>query len=144
MEYPIMADGRRIGTLKVYRQGLYTVYTARAEARKELLRLSVYGQGREGRLGLMQPEGGGLYLERRLSNAAQRDFPKRIEYAGRSGEKRSAPAPKPQGGTLWYRQRNGTLCATEGGRQLVAIPVRRGLGFRSRCIEGREYAVFFY
>ena len=143
MEYPIMADGRKIGTLKVYRQGLYTVYAAHAEARKELFRLSVYGQGREGRLGLMQPRDSGLFLERRLSNEAQKGFPRRIEYAAPSGEK-SAAENCDKGGLLWYRHKNGTLSAFDGKRQLVAIPVRCGLGFGTRCIEGREYAVFFY
>lgn len=146
MEYPVIIDGRRAGTLKVFRQGLYTVYRARADKYAGLLRLSVYGQGREGKLGLMQPCGEGLYLERRFSQAGQRDFPCKIEYAGPSGQKISRPCPKkePQSGLLWYRHRNGTLSAFDGKRQLVAIPVRCGLSFRTRCIEGREYAVFFY
>ncbi len=146
MEYPVIIDGKRAGTLKVFRQGLYTVYRARVEKGTELLRLSVYGQGREGRLGLMEPCGEGMYLERRLSDAGQRDFPRRIEYAGPSGQKapRPGPAKAAPGGLLWYRHKNGTLSAFDGKRQLVAIPVKAGLCFRTRCIEGREYAVFFY
>lgn len=146
VEYPVIIEGKRAGTLTVFRQGLYTVYRARVNKRSGLLRLSVYGQGREGRLGLMQPVGDGLYLERRFSEAGQRDFPRRIEFAGPSGQKICSPCPKKegQGGLLWYRHKNGTLSAFDGKRQLVAIPVRCGLGFRTRCIEGREYAVFFY
>lgn len=146
MEYPVIIDGRRAGTLNVSRQGLYTVYRARVDKRTELLRLSVYGQGREGKLGLMQPCGEGMYLERRFSDAGQRDFPRRIEYAGPSGQKINRPCPNKAapGGLLWYRHKNGTLSAFDGKRQLVAIPVKRGLCFRTRCIEGREYAVFFY
>jgi len=143
VEYPVIIDGRRTGTLKVFRQGLYTVYQARAEKSKELLRLSVYGADREGCLGLMQPRGDFLWLERRLSRAAQRDFPPRIEYAGRAGEKKAEPRPA-GGDIIWYRQKNGTLSASSGGRQLVAIPVKEGLGLGTRYIDGREYAVFFY
>ena len=143
MDYPVYIDGKKAGRLTVCRQGLYTVYSARVEKREGLLRLSVYGQGREGRLGLMQPGDKCLYLERRLSNEAQRGFPRRIEYAAPSGE-RSAAENCDKGGLLWYRHKNGTLSAFDGKRQLVAIPVRCGLCFRTKCIEGREYAVFYY
>ena len=139
MEYPVYIDGKKAGKLSVYSQGLYTVYSARVEGRRELLRLSVYGQGREGKLGLMQPGDNFMYLERRLSKDAQRSFPRKIEYAAPAGEK-----PRSGSGLLWYRHRNGTLSAFDGVRQLVAIPVRCGLCFRTRCIEGREYAVFYY
>lgn len=146
MEYPVIIDGKNVGKLQVFRQGLYTVYRAWVDKRGELLRLSVYGQGSEGRLGLMQPGENGLYLERRFSNAGQRDFPQRIEYAGPSGQRINRHCSNKPGnsGLLWYRHKNGTLSTFDGKRQMVAIPVRCGLSFRTRCIEGREYAVFFY
>ena len=56
--YPIMIDGEHAGTLTVARRGLLTEFTARCADPGRLLRLSVYGGGREGYLGVMAPEGG--------------------------------------------------------------------------------------
>ena len=48
MEYPLMLEGKRAGTVAVRREGLFTVFEAQCSVQRELLRLSVYGQGREG------------------------------------------------------------------------------------------------
>ena len=85
MEYPVIVEGRQQGTLRVEREGLFTVFEARCAKREGLLRLSVYGGGREGYLGIMQPRGSGLYLKKKLSRAQLQGFPANVEYAGEAG-----------------------------------------------------------
>lgn len=85
MEYPIIIDGAEAGTLNVTVEGLFTVFEANVQAREGLVRLSVYGGGQEGYLGVMQPWSGGLYLRRRLSRRECAALPREIEYAGLAG-----------------------------------------------------------
>lgn len=85
MEHPIIIDGNAAGSLTVSEDGLFTVFEATLPGYGELLRLSVYGGGREGYLGVMQPWSGGLYLRRRLSRSELRRMPEVIEYAAPAG-----------------------------------------------------------
>ena len=85
MEYPIIIDGAEAGTLNVTVEGLFTVFEANVRAHEGLVRLSVYGSGQEGYLGVMQPWSGGLYLRRRLSRRECAALPQEIEYAGLAG-----------------------------------------------------------
>lgn len=85
MEHPIIIDGNAAGSLTVTEDGLFTVFEATLPGYGELLRLSVYGGGREGYLGVMQPWSGGLYLRRRLSRSELRRMPEAIEYAAPAG-----------------------------------------------------------
>ena len=85
MEHPIIIDGNAAGSLTVAEDGLFTVFEATLPGYGELLRLSVYGGGREGYLGVMQPWSGGLYLRRRLSRSELRRMPEVIEYAAPAG-----------------------------------------------------------
>ena len=85
MEHPIIIDGNAAGSLTVTEDGLFTVFEATLPGCGELLRLSVYGGGREGYLGVMQPWSGGLYLRRRLSRSELRRMPEVIEYAAPAG-----------------------------------------------------------
>ena len=85
MEHPIIIDGNAAGSLTVSEDGLFTVFEATLPGYGELLRLSVYGGGREGYLGVMQPWSGGLYLRRRLSRSELRRMPETIEYAAPAG-----------------------------------------------------------
>ena len=82
MTVPILLNGEKCGTLEIRRDGAYTLFEARCERREELVRLWAFGEGGRGYLGVLQPEGEGLSLRRRLSRAAMRAFPQRIEYAG--------------------------------------------------------------
>ena len=82
MTVPILLNGETCGTLEIRRDGAYTLFEARCERREELVRLWAFGEGGRGYLGVLQPEGEGLSLRRRLSRAAMRAFPQRIEYAG--------------------------------------------------------------
>lgn len=156
----IVRGGRRIGTLRMEQKGLMTAFDAAVPASEELLRLSVYGGGAEGYLGVMQPEGGGLGLHRLLSRAAMAGFPAEIEYAGPAGERQDAQpqpasgaaaaaeaAPAPEEDLLWFSAPDGTLSAFDGRRMLLALPsagaaLPRGAEGVRRVINGREYVVF--
>lgn len=165
-KYPLLIDGRESGELRVTRRGALTLFEAEAEDGGGILRLSVYGGGREGYLGVMSPSGEGrVALRRQLSRAALRDFPEQIEYAAPAGaapavtepepgpESESAPEPEPgpdegpEGGLIWYSSPDGTLSAHDGRRLLVALPaddarVPAWAGDVVRSINGRKYVVF--
>ncbi len=103
-KYPIIIDGAPLGALEVKKNGVRTQFHARCRMVDGLLRLSVYGQGREGYLGVMVPESGELTLTRSLSPLDMRAFPETIERVGRAGEGRAtvcafsadaSPAPQP-------------------------------------------------
>ena len=165
-KYPLLIDGRESGELRVTRRGALTLFEAEAEDGGGILRLSVYGGGREGYLGVMSPSGEGrIALRRQLSRAALRDFPEQIEYAAPAGaapavtepepgpEPESAPEPEPgqdegpEGGLIWYSSPDGTLSAHDGRRLLVALPaddarVPAWAGDVVRSINGRKYVVF--
>ena len=165
-KYPLLIDGRESGELRVTRRGALTLFEAEAEDGGGILRLSVYGGGREGYLGVMSPSGEGrVALRRQLSRAALRDFPEQIEYAAPAGaapavtepepgpEPESAPEPEPgqdegpEGGLIWYSSPDGTLSAHDGRRLLVALPAddARGPAWAGdvvRYINGRKYVVF--
>ena len=165
-KYPLLIDGRESGELRVTRRGALTLFEAEAEDGGGILRLSDYGGGREGYLGVMSPSGEGrVALRRQLSRAALRDFPEHIEYAAPAGaapavtepepgpEPESTPEPEPgqdegpEGGLIWYSSPDGTLSAHDGRRLLVALPaddarVPAWAGDVVRSINGRKYVVF--
>ena len=58
--YPVRIDGETAGELAVEREGLWTVFSLRCRDPGRLLRLSVYGGGREGYLGVPAPEAGAM------------------------------------------------------------------------------------
>lgn len=161
--WPVMFGGREIGSLRAYARGAMTVFEAEAADPGGVLRLSVYGGGREGYLGVMSPAGEGrVALRRSLSRAVLRGFPERIEYAAPSGEaapapepekpapepvSESEPEPEPEDGLIWYSSPDGTLSAHDGRRLLVALPaddarVPAWAGDVVRYINGRKYVVF--
>lgn len=161
--WPVMFGGREIGSLRAHERGAMTVFEAEAADPGGVLRLSVYGGGREGYLGVMSPAGEGrVALRRSLSRAALWGFPERIEYAAPSGEAAPAPEPEkpapepvsepepepePEDGLIWYSSPDGTLSAHDGRRLLVALPaddarVPAWAGDVVRYINGRKYVVF--
>lgn len=161
--WPVMFGGREIGSLRAHERGAMTVFEAEAADPGGVLRLSVYGGGREGYLGVMSPSGEGrVALRRSLSRATLRGFPERIEYAAPSGEAAPAPEPEkpvpepvskpepepePEDGLIWYSSPDGTLSAHDGRRLLVALPaddarVPAWAGDVVRYINGRKYVVF--
>lgn len=96
--YPVLINGEKKGTLAVSREGLTTRFDAKCEDPGTLVRLSVYGGGREGYLGVMTPENGVLTLHRKLTRAALAAFPVEIEFAAEAGRKTAAPERRPEAG----------------------------------------------
>lgn len=94
--YPILINGEKKGTLTVSREGLTTRFDAKCEDPGTLVRLSVYGGGKEGYLGVMTPENGVLTLHRKLTRAALAAFPAEIELAAEAGRNTSAPERRPE------------------------------------------------
>ena len=94
--YPVLINGEKKGTLTVSREGLTTRFDAKCEDPGTLVRLSVYGGGREGYLGVMTPENGVLTLHRKLTRAALAAFPAEIEFAAEAGRKTAAPERRPE------------------------------------------------
>ena len=91
--YPVLINGEKKGALTVSREGLTTRFDAKCEDPGTLVRLSVYGGGKEGYLGVMTPENGALTLHRRLTRAALAAFPAEIELAAeavQNGERADA------------------------------------------------------
>ncbi len=84
--YPIILDGETAGELTITREGLFWSFEAKCELRNEIVRLSVYGDGKEGYLGIMEPFGDMLKLNRKLSRSALREFPEKISHAGQKDE----------------------------------------------------------
>lgn len=163
--YPVLFEGRECGSLRVYERGAMTVFEAEASDPGGVVRLSVYGGGREGYLGVMSPAGEGrIALRRSLSRSALRGFPERIEYAAPAGAAPSVPEPEPEkpaaepkpepepetepeDGLIWYSSPDGTLSTHDGRRLLVALPaddarVPAWAGDVVRYINGRKYVVF--
>ena len=140
MEYPIYENGREIGRLQARQEGLYTVFEARLPKREGLTRLYLCGGGESRLLGVMEPQGGGCLLCRRLS---RREVPARIEYASTApGEKPAAPkaAARDEG---WTPGRGGMLY--HEARRLLAIPALLRPGSkkaRTVILYGKEYIVF--
>ena len=98
MHIPIYIDGRQEGTLAVERQGPVTVMTADMSDVGRVVRLTVYGGGKAGYLGVPAPADGRLKLTRRLSPNQMRAFPQEPEYAAerpREAKKTTSPAMLP-------------------------------------------------
>jgi len=143
-EYPIIINGKTRGKLMVWKKGNKTVFDASCPEAGGMIRLSVFGEGREGYLGVMQPINKGMHIRRVLSPAELRGFPCKIEYAGCRGAKMNNAQPID---TLWRKDELGILYAEENGEALCAIPRRLGIAYNSqelteRNIEGESYRVY--
>ncbi len=85
--YPIIIDGKETGRINVGREGLFWCFEASSETVSEgIIRLSVFGEGHEAYLGVMEPKESKLRLKKKLSRAAIADFPPSISHGGRQGE----------------------------------------------------------
>ena len=81
MEIPVYIDGRRAGTASVSVQKGETVVSAQLSDPGRVVRLTLYGEGEEAYLGIPEPAGGYLRLEKRFSGEATRGLPKNPAYA---------------------------------------------------------------
>lgn len=147
--YPIIIKGENCGELTVSKEGAYTRFVADCVSFGGVIRLSVYGGGVEGYLGVPMPVNGRLHLDKRLSPTTMRSFPKNIERCSLAGEKpehvpepelqeeeeatcdekiicekeeKTQPEEKKDETTCWYATTDGALVSREGERELVALP----------------------
>ena len=101
--YPIIVNGKQAGELTVSKEGMLTRFDAVcADTGGGILRLSLYGEGREGYLGVMLPGNGLLRLTKSLSKLGLEGFPENPTHAGESGQGAEAVLPvmmmeQPQG-----------------------------------------------
>ena len=149
--YPIMLDGALAGKLTVTAQGARTVFSAECRLLPGIIRLSVYGGGREAYLGVLAPENGMLTLKKTVSPSLLHSFPEVIDCADRAGlaaqyreesepepaetvPEENIPQPAPEMQTLeapadaaeddqyWYSSPDGALVRFDGERNLIALP----------------------
>ena len=100
MELPLFIGGSEAGTLRVTQSGLYTLMETGLDGGAErLIRLWAHGGGRSACLGVMQPRDGGLWLSRRFSRLALRDFPDPLEFASDSERCPAADETAEEGNT---------------------------------------------
>ena len=139
------------GKLTVTPEGAYLHFHAEAPQAPGLLRLWLSGGGKCERLGLMEPHGGRLVLDRRLSRRELCRFPAQIERAELAEQRpsgvpvqESEPVPAHAPSDVIWRGDAGTgLVAEINGRRYVALPARlRRPSPCSRNIGGREYVIF--
>lgn len=136
-EYPVYISGERAGTLSISTEGIRTRISARCAYRSGLIRLSLFGCGKSFYIGLLEPDGKELKLERSFSRAQLRELPAHIEYAA-DAELNCGDSDD----TLWYPASGGSLVSFDGKGSLVALPSERLRSFPTRLINGRLYAVF--
>ncbi|MDL2300245.1 hypothetical protein LJC01_01210 [Clostridiaceae bacterium OttesenSCG-928-D20] len=84
--FSIYHNSKIIGELRLREEGLLSVFEGECENIGELFRLSVYGGGREGYIGVMLPSDDKFSIKKSLTKSEMRDFPKEIEYAARAGQ----------------------------------------------------------
>ena len=144
-DYPILQQNKPIGTLTVTQAGLFTVFSARAKADADRLRLAGSGW---------------LTLRKRLTRLERARLPDPILFAADEtwdipDAPARAPAPPqaqksaPDDGldVLWYSAPDGVLTTFDGKRMLIAIPadtpnLPRGAETVLREIDGRPYLIF--
>lgn len=163
MNYPIFRNASPCGTLRVSREGLYTVFSAECDCAPGILRLWLGTF----MLGVMQPKGDKLVLTRRLTKsefAAVPPFeqavlaeaaPIRSSYASVPAPAQPASSPvygdvEPVSSPIsvsaestWQLRSDGTLISDT----YIAIPSalrRHPAGVRTQFINGQEYILFRY
>lgn len=84
--YPIIIDGKETGSIDVSRDGLFWCFEATSEDTGGIIRLSVFGDGGEGYLGVMEPKDNHMRLKKKLSRSGLKGFPHAITHGGKQGE----------------------------------------------------------
>lgn len=150
MDYPFYYNGQRAGTLKVSESGLYTVFSLSAEnIDKKMLRISVYGDGREYCIGVAEAREKKINFEKKLSRNAMKELPDKIEYAAETGKKsiENSASKTDNGSPAWKKRPDGSLVSNDGISDIVALPaqLRKNTGKeRIKIIDGQSYILFRY
>ncbi len=165
--YPIIIRGENCGELSVTREGAYTRFLAQCALRAEVIRLCVYGEGKEGYLGVPVPKGEKLLLDKRFSPSSMKLFPERIDGCTLAGEAPIKKEPEMReevlnednlqaeisedeeedSPRLWYATTDGALVSKDGELEMVALPpdderVPKNFAGQPKIIEGKEYLVY--
>jgi len=167
--YPVIIDGELMGKLTVTARSGRTAFDAVCKPMEGVVRISVYGGGREGRLGVLTPAGDGLALHKVLTRNDIMQFPAEIASVERSGRECPRPSeasapqteqrkndvgepPAPQDlpaeeEQRWYSSPDGALVCFNGKRSLIALPVGdaripAGCGGLRKTVDGKEYIVY--
>ena len=113
--WPLILDGVECGSVTAEKRGAYTLFTARALYTGEVKRISLYGGGAEGYLGVLSPDADGVSLTRKLTRSGMASFPERPEYAAEAG---------------------GTGCGSLRRRALVRLAGRDAVALRRAAAAG--------
>lgn len=167
---PLRLEGEVRGEVRVYPEGLHTVFEAVCPPAGRMVRLWLHGDGGKIYLGVMEPRGGRLHLRRAFTRMELEAFPKPIRWAGEETADFSPLQPEiaPGGADVYWRALpnpwslfsdtyskmlllgyRGALSAQTEAGYLLALPLRgapprlRGAEYlEKRKIGGNEYAVY--
>ena len=144
--YPIIIGGENCGIIRVSAEGAKTHFEAQCKLQVGIVKLSVFGDGGSGYLGVMIPKGDKLSLSKSFSRSEMRNFPKQIEYAAPHNEVPRKHKQRENADEIaWEKSCDGALYFMDGARSLVALPSsdKRLMGQKHelRMIDGQEYAV---
>lgn len=96
---PLRLDGEVRGEVRIYPEGLRTVFEASCPPVGRLVRLWLHGDGgARACLGVMAPRGGRLYLRRAFTRRELQAFPRPPRYAGEAEPEKTAPETEPEAG----------------------------------------------
>ena len=123
--WPLILDGVECGSVTAEKRGAYTLFTARALYTGEVKRISLYGGGAEGYLGVLSPDADGVSLTRKLTRSGMASFPERPEYAAEAG-----------GGGTGTGRAGGTGCGSLRRRALVRLAGRDAVALRRAAAAG--------
>ena len=124
--WPLILDGVECGSVTAEKRGAYTLFTARALYTGEVKRISLYGGGAEGYLGVLSPDADGVSLTRKLTRSGMASFPERPEYAAEAGggpERERAPERAEEQVQAWL-----LYTSIAGGPDLCVLELRELIG----------------
>ena len=161
--FPLLWQGKTCGELTAEREGLYTRFSACARLPEGIRCAWIVGEQGELRLGIPEPQQGGVWgISRRVSNAAAAPLGRILRCEVRkAGECAPTWQPEPEPERLFaspfLRQgvqgRSGVLSCRSGGNLLLAFPWEKAAPFplaplfclaRLLCIGSRYYIVYAF
>ena len=142
----IYEDGRPAGTLRLRREGLYTVLEAALPPAPGLTRLWLCGGGERADLGVMEPRPEGRRFRRRYTRAALSALPSPMEYVVAAPRHCEAGAHTGCGNPRPPSPETSRVVTLDGARYL-ALPCQLRHprpGLRIVTLDGRDYLLFRY
>lgn len=159
-KYPVLEDGRQVGTLTVTPDRLYTVFDVSCALREGLWCVWATGERETLRIGVPEPEGDALRIRRRFSQSLTAPLgPLLYGELCPLGEERVQwePLDPAELRTPYLRhqlsERTDVLRGRAGDRLLIAVPRDDSAPFpleamfcfaRLRCLRGRDHWTFAF